>query len=819
MTSDQDSLKRILEIEAQSESVRLEILQQLVSLHTASTAIVSKLDLKEVLDTVTREMTQILNAKSCALSEWDHEKDILKTLSEHWPEDWGEVELDTDEYPLTKYPFAAKVLHEKKEAQLFASQPDIDPKEYKLMDRFEMKSILLLPLVFQERVIGLVELYDEDEREYTDQEIIIAKFLANLAAIAIENAKLFTDTIRSYEEQMALRSSALVISSTLDLSKTLTQIAVQICQLLDATSAYISRYHIETKSSRVVAEYYSEHASEKERVSDMGVVYDHSKEMQQVDKLLASGEPDVYHINDPDLDGTTQAYLERYGGKSVLEIPIKIGEDFSAFVEVWETRHKRIFTENEISLCQAFATQAAIAIDNAQLFEMTQQEIQRRERIEEKLQYDALHDTLTDLPNRTLFLDRLGHVMARSKRLKDEEFAVLYVDLDKFKIINDSLGHPAGDDVLVRISLLIKEAVREIDTVSRYGGDEFLVLLESIKGVEEAIAVSDRIREKINTPMTIRDREVLISASSGIVMNASEYENPEEYIRDADIAMYHVKMNDKGQHQVFNPEMRSSFFKRLTLESDLRRAIDNEEFTLVYQPILSLTNRHIIGFEALLRWETHALGSIYPNEFIPLAEETGLIVELGYWVIRQACKQIVLWQKKYPQDPPMAISVNISSKQLAHKDFTRIVEETIADIGLAPESLILEITESVFIGETMVAGETLKTVRDLGIRVHLDDFGTGYSALSYIDEFPVDAIKIARSFVTSFNPFEKKRGLVHTIVSMAQDFGLEVVAEGIETPEQALKLGDIGCQYGQGFNFTPGKSPEDLVEFIEEYKK
>ena len=220
-----------------------------------------------------------------------------------------------------------------------------------------------------------------------------------------------------------------------------------------------------------------------------------------------------------------------------------------------------------------------------------------------------------------------------------------------------------------------------------------------------------------------------------------------------------------------------------------------------------------------MRWETHALGSIYPNEFIPLAEETGLIVELGYWVIRQACKQIVLWQKKYPQDPPMAISVNISSKQLAHKDFTRIVEETIADIGLAPESLILEITESVFIGETMVAGATLKTVRDLGIRVHLDDFGTGYSALSYIDEFPVDAIKIARSFVTSFNPFEKKRGLVHTIVSMAQDFGLEVVAEGIETPEQALKLGDIGCQYGQGFNFTPGKSPEDLVEFIEEYKK
>jgi diguanylate cyclase (GGDEF)-like protein len=460
---------------------------------------------------------------------------------------------------------------------------------------------------------------------------------------------------------------------------------------------------------------------------------------------------------------------------------------------------------------------AAIVIENAKLFETAQHEIRQRERIEEKVQHDALHDTLTDLPNRNLFLDRLKLAIARGKRGRGDTFAVLYIDMDKFKIVNDSLGHLEGDRVLIKISQILLESVREVDTVCRCSGDEFLILLDEISGLDEALAVVERVQNMLNMPLSVGDREVSISASIGIVMSSPEYQHPEEYIRDADIAMYHVKINGKSGYQIFHPNMRKTYYKRLTLESDLRRAIQEKEFSLHYQPIMVLQTNEINAFEALIRWQTYPLGMVYPNDFIPLAEETGLIVELGYWIIEEACEQIIRWQKKYHQNPPLRISVNISGKQLNAPGFTEKVEQILSSVGLDPQSLIFEITESVYVGETSRGGQALSKLRDLGIQVHLDDFGTGYSALSYISEFPVDAIKIARSFVTNFNPSDRKRGLVHTIVSMAQDFDLQVVAEGIETPEQALSLSDIGCQFGQGFSFTRGREPAELEAYIESH--
>jgi diguanylate cyclase (GGDEF)-like protein len=614
--------------------------EQLVTLHAASMAILSNLEAKDVLDTVVREMTTMLNAKACTISEWDQEKNLIRTLSGYWPEEWGNTAMDITEYPIADNPSTKKALTDGEVIQLKTPQSVSTPKQLDIFKEANSKTRLLLPLVYQNRVNGLIEVFNTEDCNYSNEEIVVAKLLTNLAAIALENAK---------------------------------------------------------------------------------------------------------------------------------------------------------------------------------LYETAQNEIERRQRIEEKLQHDTLHDPLTSLPNRTLFFNRLEHSIARKRRSKSETFAVLYLDLDKFKVINESLGHLAGDEVLIEVCKLLSDSIREVDTVCRYGGDDFLFLLEEINGLEEVLTVIGRIQDKLNTPIIVRDREVFITASIGIVMNSPEYDHSEEYIRDADIAMYHVKMKGKGRYQVFYPELRSSFHKRLTLESDLKRAIREEEFSLHYQPILALQTNKIIAFEALIRWQTNSFGSVYPSEFIPLAEESGLIIELGYWIIREACKQILFWQEKFSHDPPLRISVNISGKQLNYPGFTKRVEEIITEIGLDPETLIFEVTESVYIGETSRGGKALSNLRDMGIQVHLDDFGTGYSALSYIHDFPVDAIKIARSFVTNFNPRENKRGLVHTIVSMAQNFDLKVVAEGIETPEQAVKLGDIGCQYGQGFRFMKGMKPEDLETYIEKH--
>jgi len=629
-----------MDMKDQSAVDRLKVLQQLNSLHAATTAIVSNLCQKEVLDTVGREMTRILNAQACVISEWDRADDVLRTISGSWPEAREVLEVEMTQVPLADDPVMQKVLDSGEIIQLMADRPRGFSRDPGVFEGIGSISRLLLPMLYQEQVVGLIEIYNKAEHSYSQQEIVLAKMLAILAAIAMENAR---------------------------------------------------------------------------------------------------------------------------------------------------------------------------------LFETAQHEIRQRERIEEKIQYEAFHDPLTDLPNRNLFLDRLKLAIARKKRGKGVMFAVLYIDLDKFKPLNDSLGHDQGDKVLIEVSQILLDSVREVDTVCRCSGDEFLILLDQIDSLEDALAVVERIHGKLTTPLSVGDDGVLISASIGIVMSSPEYVHPEEYIRDADIAMYHAKINGKGGYQIFHPDMRNTLFKRLTLESELRRALQEGEFSLHYQPILSLQTNKIIAFEALIRWHTYPLGTIYPNDFIPLAEETGLIVELGYWIIQEACEQILRWQQKYDIDPPLRISVNISGKQLNAEGFPEKVEKILAAVGLDPHSLIFEITESVYVGETSRGGQALAKLRNLGIQVHLDDFGTGYSALSIINEFPVDAIKIARSFVTNFNPGEKKRGLVHTIISMAQDFNLMVVAEGIETPEQALRLSDIGCQYGQGFSFTRGREPAELEPYIESH--
>lgn len=813
---DSKDLRSLYSEKRDSTTKQLHLTRQLVMLHAASTAITSSLDHVQVMDTITREMVNILDAGVCTLSKWDHDRQVVVPLAGFGAKGLGEIEPD-QAYPLEACPLTKEVLEKGTPRQKTASQTGISPLKRKTMDRFGGESLLILPLVCQQRVLGILEVYDRMERVYERDEVLVAMLLSDQAAIAVENTNLFTTTQRSLKEQKALRQSALMVSSTLDTDAILARIAEQVCTLVDATSVFISQFDPEHKTSTVIAEHHGPSANQRERVSDLGVVYDHSRDFPAVIKMIESGKPQMYFIDDPDLDDSDRAHLEQYDGHSVLEIPLQIGGRFIAFIEIWDSQNRREFTQNEINLCQTLATQAAIAIDNASLYEQAKREIEQRKQIEARLQYDALHDTLTGLPNRALFLDRLERAILRKSRYDQVSFAVLYLDLDRFKMVNDSLGHSAGDRLLVQVGQLLKNSVRAVDTISRFGGDEFLVLLEGHAGVEDAQALAERILKILSVPISVAGHQMVITASIGIAVSSLEYKNPEEYIQDADMAMYHAKSSGKGRYQFITNTIRSSATRRFTLEAELRRAIKNQEFVLHYQPIVSLNNRSITGFEALVRWENPSSGLIYPNEFISYAEDTGLILELGHWVVEQACKQVLHWQERFKMDPPLTVSVNISGKQLTQPEFIQRVRHVLDGTGLDASSLVLEITENVLIREMNAVSMTLNYLRGLGLKVHLDDFGTGYSSLTYLRDLAINALKIDRSFVSNIDPQNKERGLMHSIVALAGDLGLDVIAEGIETKEQAVCLRDLGCQYGQGFYFKEGQNAFNTEELIAKY--
>lgn len=426
-------------------------------------------------------------------------------------------------------------------------------------------------------------------------------------------------------------------------------------------------------------------------------------------------------------------------------------------------------------------------------------DITERKRTEEQLRHDALYDPLTNLPNRALFKDRLELAILRQKRRNYHKFAVLYLDLDRFKIINDSLGHNIGDELLIEVSKRIKSCMRAVDTVARLGGDEFVVLLEDIQDSFDAIHAAERILINIRIPCRLQEHEVITTASLGIVISDPQYTLPEQYLRDADTAMYHAKELGKARYEVFDTIMRKKIMNRLEMETDLRAAMDNNQFEIYYQPILSLASGTITGFEALLRWWHPRLGLVYPVEFISLAEETGLILEIGDWVLENACFQAHQWQKKYPHLPPLSMSVNLSGKQLMQPDLLVKIKGILARTELDPMNLSLEVTESVLIRDMSVAKKTLMEIKNLGIQVHMDDFGTGYSSLGHLHQFPIDRIKIDRSFTASMLSNKNNMGLVRSIVLMGHELGLYVVAEGIETMEQMSRLGELGCEYGQGY--------------------
>ena len=431
----------------------------------------------------------------------------------------------------------------------------------------------------------------------------------------------------------------------------------------------------------------------------------------------------------------------------------------------------------------------------------SQTDISERKRAEEELAIHAFYDALTRLPNRTLFMDRLGQAIKRARRRKNYNFGVLFLDLDRFKGVNDSLGHGVGDQLLVAIARRLEKCIRPGDTVARLGGDEFTILLDEIRGNDDAVYVADRIQKELSAPFELGGQEVFTTVSIGIASGAA-YEKPEDILRDSDTAMYRAKEMGRARYEVFDTELHARAVARLQLETDLRRALERQEFRVHYQPIVSLRLKRIAGFEALVRWQHPQKGLVAPGDFLPLAEETGMVIPIDLWVLREACQQTRRWQDKFRLDPPIRISVNLSSKQFLQQGLVEQVREVLQSTALDPSSLTLEITESAIMEASDIAGATLDRLKALDIQLYMDDFGTGYSSLSYLHRLPIDTLKIDRSFVHNLGMDGENSVIVHTIVTLARVLGMEVIAEGIETGEQLAQLRALKCDHGQGFFFA-----------------
>jgi len=455
----------------------------------------------------------------------------------------------------------------------------------------------------------------------------------------------------------------------------------------------------------------------------------------------------------------------------------------------------------------------------------SQTEITDRKLAEEQLRHDALHDPLTGLANRPLLLDRMNHCLASAQRTPNYLFAVLFLDVDRFKVINDSLGHDAGDQLLVEIATRIMTVVRSMDMVARvepdhlarFGGDEFVLLLDGLSQPEDAVRVAERLLKALQEPFKFGRHDVFTSVSIGIAFGSASSQRPETVLRDADAALHAAKTDRKQRYRIYNPDMHARAMRHLAMEGEMRQAIDRGQLRLHYQPIHSLSTGKIVEFETLVRWQHPERGLIPPAEFIPMAEETGLIIPVGRWVLRTACRQLAQWDRQEPAMADVGIGVNVSSRQFLSTDLVSDVREALAETSLRPQRISLEITEGAIMESGAPALNILPALHALGVRLHLDDFGTGYSSLGYLNQMPIDVLKIDRSFVSRICTAKTGLSLVQAIIALARSLNMQVIAEGVESEQQVAILTGMGCDYVQGFYFASALAPDKAVEYWKRY--
>jgi len=527
----------------------------------------------------------------------------------------------------------------------------------------------------------------------------------------------------------------------------------------------------------------------------------------------------AHWIADLSLDGNYQraAAARECGLRAAFAFPVKCAGQVAAVIEFYGHEPQ---PPDETLL--ALLTQIGTLLGR----------VLERKRAEDRLVHDASHDPLTGLPNRALFRDRLEQAFRRFRRNPRLGFAVLFIDLDRFKVVNDSLGHQAGDTLIVDVARRLLASLRREDlvvraaasedaaqpgenTLARLGGDEFTVLLNDIRDPIDAIRVADRILEALTRPFRLIDQEVYTSASIGIAVGLPTHGSPDEVLRDADLAMYRAKSLGKARSELYDRTMHDVAVRRLQLETDLRRALQQDEFVLHFQPIVALHDGSVTGFEALVRWRRPDGVLVFPADFIHVAEETGLILYLGLWVLREACRTTVAWQRAYPRATPLTVSVNISVRQFQQPELVDQVRQILEETGIDPATVRLEITESVTVGDGERAVEVLTRLKRLGVQLSLDDFGTGYSSLSYLQRFPLDILKIDRSFVSGMSENQESRQIIDTIMNLARNLDMQVVAEGTEKAVEVAQLRQLGCEYGQGYFFSRPVAAEAVPALLE----
>ena len=537
----------------------------------------------------------------------------------------------------------------------------------------------------------------------------------------------------------------------------------------------------------------------------------------KTNKILYSDRwKEMLGFNDHEISDTADEWLSRVHPEDHDRVRASIDAYVEGIISNFEIEYRmRHFSDNYLWM-MAKGLAIRTSDGRATRFAGSQTDVSERKSNEEQMIHDALHDTLTSIPNRTLLLDRIRQSLVRRKRYPKTSFAIIFIDLDRFRLVNESLGHIHGDELLQLISARLKETIPISDTVARLGGDEFSILLQDINSVRDVEVIAKDIQNLFSKPFFLGDREVFASASMGIAHSDNDYKTPEEILRDAELAMYRAKRGGKSQSIVFQPQFRQSSLSPIDLDTDLRRALDRDEMELHYQPIISMRDRTISGFEALLRWSHRSRGVISPNEFIPLAEETGLIYDLGQWVLGKACKQIAAWNKSKKKEDQLEISINLSSRQFSDPNLVEGIVENIEKSGFDAEFLKIEITESALMQNAQRSVSMLNQLKDLNIKVCVDDFGTGYSSLSYLHTFPIDTLKIDRSFVHDMSRNFRNMEIIRTIIMLAHNLKLDVIAEGVETGEQDAQLSALGCQFAQGFYFSRPINSSDAALLIQQ---
>ncbi len=703
-----------------------------------------------------------------------------------------------------------------------------------------------VPLLHNDLVIGVmvVQSYNEKVR-YTEQDLNMLTFTGQhvvSAMIRLQDKERLTSAVNARTQELMAqirereksellqeslyRISELANDASFDIDVFYSKVHNIVGQLINATNFFIAKYDEESDTIEYVYVVDEDSSHERSFFKKRKLSNHYSELVIRQQKTVLLTKQDM-----KDLCESGQTRKPTSDEHSWLGVPLLYVGNLLGVMVIQSYSARTIYSEQDAELLNFVSNHVSSAIKRRETSEIERQnhelleeqvklrtlaleeEILQRKQAEKRLKHTASHDSLTGLPNRAVFLDLLNHAIACNKRKPELSFAVLFLDLDRFKVVNDSLGHQAGDTLLKLIAYELSSILRGKDTVARLGGDEFVILIEDLDSDQKAFDIAQRITEFLTEPFIINNQLVFTGTSIGILFSDERYNDADTMLRDADTAMYHAKGNGKGRYEVFDASMHQRVQNALSLEADIREAIEWEEFIPYYQPIIELENKEIKGFEALARWPSNKRGFVYPDEFIPLAEETNLVQAIDFQILKKSCQQLKLWQETLSRND-LYVSCNLFCNQFFSATLPDDIERILIETGLKPENLRVELTERALLENTEIVLSNMKALKKLGVKILLDDFGTGYSSLSYLHQFPIDVLKIDRSFINNCHEQNNSRAIIKTIIDLATSLGMATIGEGIESLENAELLQKMDCLYGQGFYYAKPMPADEMEQYI-----